>query len=145
MTFKRRDDDLVVETAGDELVIYDLRTDAVHCLDADASAIWRALETAGRTAAVASAASMDDDAATAVLAQLVERDLVVTGGDTRRDALRKLAVGAALTVPVVASIQVPEASAQASPLGCQGNGDCIPPLTCKQNPAPTGPKKICTP
>jgi hypothetical protein len=127
MTFKRRDGDLVVETAGDELVIYDLRTDAVHCLDAEASAVWRALDTEQETAAIAAASGLDDDVATAALVSLADRELVEFEGDTRRTAMRKVLVGAALAVPVIASIEAPAAYAAGTGVACTKN----PTDTCK--------------
>jgi hypothetical protein len=123
----QRTDDLVVETAGDEVVVYDLRDDRVHCLGATATRVWRAADGRG-TGELAAALDLPAGTVATTLAELADRDLLLGEGTTRRDSLRKVLVGAAVAVPLIATLEAPAAAQSGSslPLGapCQNNGQC---------------------
>src|SRR3954453_19999427 len=100
--YTARTDDLVVQELGDELLIYDKRTDVAHCLAPVAALTWRKCD--GRTpfedivSAVASIDAGDDPEALTIdaLAELKEKDLVdgaplAASALSRRQALRRLA------------------------------------------------------
>src|SRR4051812_45365746 len=99
--YTARTDDLVVQELGDELLIYDKRTDVAHCLAPAAAVTWRKCD--GKTpfeaivAEVAAISDADDAEAmtTEALSELLEKDLVhgqtSAGGVSRRQALRRLA------------------------------------------------------
>jgi hypothetical protein len=135
-----RTEDLVVQQFGNELLIYDRRTDVAHCLAETAALVWRACEggaTLDQLAAsvVGHTAADGETNALQALAALEEKGLLdeAGGGVSRRHALRKMAgVGAgALLAPLVVSAAVPKsAEAFGSPNTCG-------------SPAATGQQKKC--
>ena len=95
---RARRDDLEIQRMGDELVIYDLRSNEAHALDALAADVF--------------------DLADGSVHSLRDADLVL-GGLTRRDALRRAAavgavslVGAGMLKSVLAPVP---AAAQSAP------------------------------
>jgi hypothetical protein len=133
---RARTDELVVEELGDELLIYDLRTDAAHCLDAQAAAVWRACNGDASIADIAAAAGTTTDGAAHALRELAERDLVDAPLDhSRREAMKiGLTAGAVgVAIPIIRSIVAPTAAqAQSGCLpfgaGCTADSQC-----CSQN------------
>lgn len=154
-----RTDELVVEHAGDEVLIYDERTAAAHCLSTTAASVWRASD--GRTTVeeLSTKLQLDRETVVAALAQLEECELLDVpqlDGITRRDATMRLAkVGAAAAVvgPLISSIAAPTPALAASQaacllLGCTsscgaGNGGCKSIQCCCCNPG-AGSNKVCT-
>ena len=108
-----RTDELIVEEAEEELLIYDDRTAAAHCLSGPAAAVWR--ECDGQTSAtrIAAKLGLDRETVSLALAQLEQCELLEVPrleGMTRRDATFKLAkVGAAAAFagPLIYSIAAP--------------------------------------
>lgn len=120
---RARRDDLEIQRMGDELVIYDLRSNEAHALDALATDVFDLADGSRTVAEIAhllqerrSATTTDDVEAT--LASLRDADLVL-GGLTRRDALRRAAaVGAVSLVGagMLKSVLAPApAAAQSAP------------------------------
>ncbi len=130
---------LIVESLGNEVVVFDRRVNKAHILDPRAAAIWRAAE---------NGCSLDDvallmEATTAderrKIAQIAVADLASAGLVTsdvqalpRRQALRTLGRVAAL--PMVISILAPTPAAAASNLFpggfcTQGTDTCQTPIT----------------
>ena len=119
-----RSKDLVTETIGTEIVVYDGVTKDAHCLAPVASAVFAAAD--GKTsipqlAAIATEQLGEDvDVPTVelALAELEERGLLAATGSgiSRRDALRRGALvgGAALAAPMVVSLATPEYGAAGS-------------------------------
>src|SRR5215213_9223849 len=84
--------DLLVEEFGDELLIYDQRSDQAHCLTPAASRVWRACD--GSTSVQQLGSALDLDAATLAraLEELEACELLDYGpatGVTRREATTK--------------------------------------------------------
>jgi hypothetical protein len=127
-----RTDELVVEELGDELLIYDLRTDAAHSLDAQAAAVWRACDGAASPAEIAATTGIAGAGVDHALRELAERDLVEAPAEhSRREALKIGATAGAIgvAIPVVRSIVAPTAAQAQSgcvPDGgsCQTSTDC---------------------
>jgi hypothetical protein len=113
---------LIVERLPDgELLIYDRRTDAAHCLDADAARVW-----AGTTT------GLSVEQVRATRARLAELGLIEPAGANRRELLlggAKAAAVAAVAIPVIRTIAAPTA-AQASSLLPSGSG-CSSPAQCQ--------------
>jgi hypothetical protein len=138
-------DDVVVEALGDELLIYDRRTDVAHCVGSVATLVWRtcdggaSLDEIARQIVARGIASAGEDAievARAAVSELEDKGLleshgVGADGVSRRHALRQMAgVGAAAVVaPLVVSAAVPKsAAAFGSPPTCRTTGQtCTPP------------------
>jgi hypothetical protein len=167
-----RKDDLVVEDFGEEVLIYDQRTDQAHCLSRDAAMVWRVCDGNTSAAGLASALEMEPDTVSAAIDQLEAAGLLETlpvSGVTRREATIKMAKvgGAAAAAPMIYSILAPTpalASSQTFCLSlsctpgcsdptqccCQTTGGCG---TCHKNgcaccgpgnSTSTGENKICT-
>src|SRR5204863_2609891 len=104
---RARTAELVVEDVGDELLIYDLRSDEAHCLDPRAAAVWRACDGKAPVANIAAATGMAEDAVEQTLRELSALSLVEAPLDhSRRDAM-KLVLTAAAAIPAVRTIAVP--------------------------------------
>ena len=52
-----RSEELVIEELGDELLVYDERTQRAHCLSATAARVWRACDGKGRLTGSASSSA----------------------------------------------------------------------------------------
>lgn len=134
--YRARDEDLVVQELGNELLIYDRRTDVAHCLTETAASVWQAcgqgatLDQLADSLVARTDASLGsrEDAEAMVLraiGELEEKGLlagdVAPGNVSRRQALGRMAgVGAGVLVaPLVVSAAVPKtAEAFGSPLTC---------------------------
>jgi predicted transcriptional regulator len=131
MTNRTRTQDLVVEPAGDELVVYDLRTDAAHHLDAEVAAVFKQLDGTKSLPEVASALSLAQDRVEAIVLRLEDIDLTESSGATRRESLQKMAVagvGVAAIVAGVRTIAAPDAAQAAT--GLPLNANCTSGAQC---------------
>jgi Coenzyme PQQ synthesis protein D (PqqD) len=121
---------LVIQRLDDEVLVYDLERHRAHCLNVAAAAIWEQCD--GQTSVPEMAQRLQATIDPAVdeafvmhgLAQLSKRRLlqqrVARGADlSRREALRRFGVAAAIGLPVVASILAPTA---AEAVTCAGAG-----------------------
>jgi hypothetical protein len=135
-----RTDELVVEEAGDEVLVYDQQTAAAHCLTSQAAAVWRACDGQTTPAQIAVKLEFDPETVSRALEELERCELLQTfevpkaSGVTRREAtLRFAKVGAAAAAaPLIYSIAAPtpamaQSQAFCLALGCGaalGNGGC---------------------
>lgn len=133
---KARTENIVVQSAGDEVLIYDLMTNKAFCLNETATRVFSACD--GRTSFSDLKRRYEhftDDVINAALNELSRENLLTTEFDTRtsrRGLLHKAAL-AAIALPIVTAVAVP-ASAQALSCGqlnagCSGGG-CCPSLVC---------------
>ena len=134
---------LVVESIGQELVVYDKKNDTAHMLDHRAAAIWRAAEggcTMESLLPLVNAESAEQREALVQLAvtDLEQAGLLVTDAPVtmpRRSLMKTL--GAAAALPLVVSILAPAPAAAASNLAagasCNGADTCAGGRTCVQN------------
>ncbi len=131
-----RTDGLVVRTVGDETLVYDTRSHRAHCLNRTASDVFRLCDgtrTAreiGSSLAGAEADGCDEGTVTEALGLLAAADLLreapapsaATDRNSRREALRRVGLGAALLAPIVTSLVVPTPAEAAA--------TCIPQPAC---------------
>lgn len=118
-----RTQQLVIEALPDgEVLVYDLRTDQAHQLDADAARVW---QHAGDPEALG---DLTHEQIRVTLDRLEGLDLLESVS-SRRSVLRKAAVVAAIGVPVIRTITAPTA-AQAS-TGLADGQPCSSPLECQ--------------
>lgn len=115
---RARRDDLLVEDIMDELLIYDLRSEQAHCLNATAAAIWRAcdghtgVEALVAATSAAIGAPCDERVILLALEQLRERDLLdqlpasASALVSRRELMERLAVPM-LLLPLITTLSVP--------------------------------------
>lgn len=120
--------DLVTTGAGDELIVYDLRTHHIHHLNATAAAIWRLCDgrrtIAGLTRDAGHDLGAEVDAMTVRIAltrldqaALLDRPLPVRVRldlPTRRAFLRRAAGSGLIALPVIASMTAPAAAQMVS-------------------------------
>lgn len=136
-----RNDDLEIQELGDELLVYDRRTDVAHCLTPTATAVWRALGyraaldvVVARFGAEAVEATVDELAAKGLL-EAVDGIADAAPRISRRQAVRRLAVTAVAGATVVSVVAPPAAWALTCPASgsgikapsgcpCNGNGNC---------------------
>ena len=137
---RARREGLVVRELTDEVVVYDLRRHEAHCLNALAASVWRACdgntgvkEIAGRLG-LAPGPREAEALVWIALDRLADADLLE--GDprgfarSRRALLGRLSAAAALCLPVVTTLLVPEPAAAATcvPLSqpCSASSQCCP-------------------
>ena len=136
MNPEAREDGLLVQTVGDETIIYDQLHDRAHRLNRTAALVWRSCD--GRrtvrdltqTLHTETGAPPDEDLVVLALdrlnkSHLLREPFAPAGGDpvTRRDVVRKLAITGAMTllIPVVQSMVAPT-PAMAMSVGCAKRG-----------------------
>lgn len=126
-----REDGLVVREVADETLIYDLERHKAHCLNQSAAFVWRHCD--GRRSVPDITKLLEKELKTPVGDEVVwftlqrlekasllkeKLDRSTNGGRvTRRDAMKRMGLAAALAMPVIMSIRSPTA-AQA------GTGNC---------------------
>ena len=132
-----RRDGLVVRELPEEVLVYDLETHEVHCLNQTAAAIWRHCD--GETdpseitfrLAREFSTPVDEDMVWVALEDLGQRQLLEapvvrpTPGLSRADVVRRATlVGATLAVPAVFSAFAPTSSAAVCGQPCSGSIPC---------------------
>jgi hypothetical protein len=130
---------LVIRELGDETVVYDVERHVAHCLNRTAALVLRHADgrrsVADMATALASAcgSAVDEGVVRLTLQKLAEARLLEDGGGQaegtpplaspgRREALRRVGLGAALLAPVVTSLLVPTPAEAAA--------TCIPQTAC---------------
>lgn len=131
-----RTDNFVVRTVGDETLVYDTLSHRAHCLNRTASDVFRLCDGTRTVREIAASlagrgASADDEGTVGeALALLSAADLLrdacppdpATERPSRREALRRVGLGAALLAPIVTSLVVPTPAEAAA--------TCIPQAAC---------------
>jgi hypothetical protein len=122
-----RNDELVVEELGDELLVYDLARDRAHSLGAVAARVWRASDGETSVESLSADLELDDETVARAVLELRECHLLDTGpamndGVTRRDmGIRVAKLGAAAAaVPLIVSVAAPTAAQAVTEAFCQG-------------------------
>jgi len=124
-----RQADLHVEQVGDDLVVYDHRTQAAHALNAAAACVWEHCDGTRSPAEIAAELSMPESDVAEALSQLQAKALLasaetVVQPHTRRMTRRVLTKAAvAALVPAIVSIATPaSALVLSNPNGPPGDG-----------------------
>ena len=142
-----RTEEIIVEELDSDLIIYDTKSNRAHALNPLAARIWKHCDGQRTVSDLKDlfAAETPDNAVVNCLLQLKRLHLLnpgsIVSGDltalSRRQLLRKVAIGAAaaaVMVPMVTSILAPSAmataSCQAINATCTGGKPCCPPLVC---------------
>ena len=143
ITPQARTTGVVVEQLADEVLVYDLERDRAHCLNLAAARVWEKCD--GRRSVTEIAAEVGNEEVVWLAVEQLSRARLLeekikrpTTALSRRDVIKKIAVAAAIGVPVVTSIVAPTAShaANCRPAGqpcttaaqcCSGlcNGTCL--------------------
>jgi hypothetical protein len=118
---RSREDELLVETLEDELLICDLRADGVHVLNQTAARVWRACDGRRDLRALQEHCELDEDMVLFTLDCLRKCDLLEEPpGVSRRALIRKTAIvtaGLGAALPVIRSVALPTpAMAESGPM-----------------------------
>jgi hypothetical protein len=144
-TPRARSEAIVVERVADEVLVYDLRRDRAHCLNESAALVWEKCDGQATVEEIAREVGAGEEVVWMAVEELSRAGLMEGrvkraggGGVSRREMMKRVAVAAAIGVPVVTSIVAPTAShaANCRPAGqacttatqcCSGlcNGTCL--------------------
>lgn len=121
---KARTKGMVVKEVDDEVLVYDLERDKAHCLNLSAAAIWRLCD--GKTSVSELARLLGSETDSVIDTQFIllgledlrRNHLLETAqgwvvqatesrGMSRREAVRRIGLGAAIALPLVISITAP--------------------------------------
>lgn len=141
---RARKEGLLIERLPDEVLVYDLDRKKAHCLNGSAALIWNncdgktSVEGISRILQQQGHEKIDPDVVWLGLDQLTEARLMETrvvrpgakGKLSRRELVKR--IGLAVSIPLVASILAPTASAALSCVGknCVGNPGICGVCTC---------------
>jgi len=140
-----RTESLVIKEVEDEVLVYDLARDQAHCLNSSSATIWRLCNgkrsVAGLTAALEAETGTKSEAGVIWLgleelrrSHLLQEavwpeQMMSNKGMSRRDAVRRIGIGAAIALPIVMSITAPTAVQAAVSCGakckpCSTGSEC---------------------
>lgn len=138
-----RRDNLVVQEVKDEILIYDLDKAKAFCLNKTSALVWQACDgnksigEIGESVSRKLKSAVSEDVVWLALEQLKKENLLENGneivgrfaGVSRREAIRKIGLGSAVALPIIASLVVPTSTmAQASLLApgasCTADSQC---------------------
>ena len=147
---KARRAQLIVKELANETLVYDEQSHEAHCLNQTAAFVWRHCD--GRTSIAKMGRMLEKQARAEVPEQLVwaaieqlEKSHLLEAAVarplqmnalSRRELIRRLGIGAALSLPVVISIVAPTAAEAASTTcsdvggPCKVDTDCCAPARC---------------
>jgi len=147
-----RKERLVVEQMADEVLVYDLTAHKAHCLNLTAAVVWQNCNGKNDISQIARIASRDlqanvsEEVVLLALNQLEKFKLLEKKKEShfsipnisRREVMKRVGIVSAIALPVVASIIVPTAMANASCalVPCGVGGSCNAPCNCD---VPGGP------
>ncbi len=145
MTIKQpraRTERIIIKELQDEVLVYDMDRDKAHCLNLSAAAVWKKCDGFNTPAQIAnflraeSQANINEDFVWLALDQLARDHLLEEPLEwpaaiprlTRREAVRRIGIGAAIAIPLVTSILAPTPAQAAT---CLAKGaSCSSPLEC---------------
>lgn len=158
-----RQDNLLIQEIGSELVVYDQERDQAHTLNRTAAFVWRNCDGETTVAQLAALVAVelnvpaDEEVVWMALERLSRANLLASKVErpgravSRRELLRRMGVAsaAAVMLPMVTSLAAPTPAMAASPGAscgtegspCSSDRDCCAPLECFA--APGSSVKTC--
>lgn len=153
-----RQNDIVVQSVGDEILIYDLQNNKTFCLNESSALVWRLCDGTKPVSQIAAEFSrkfkteINEEFVWLALDGLKREKLLfseideenVFKGLSRREAIRKVGLASMVALPVVSALVAPTAAHAASAcvpyqtLGCAATSLCCTGLTCRNS-------KCCVP
>ena len=132
-------EELVIQRSGDELLIYDLRSNRAVCLNQTASLVWENCTGSQSISEIALKLSglldtpVDEELVVFALDQLANEGLLSDqsafysnySGESRRQVIKKLGFGSLVALPIVSAIIAPQAALAGSG-GCVNPGGALP-------------------
>ena len=143
-TFKplAKKENIVIQEAENEVLVYDLNTNQAHCLNSTAAFVWQACD--GKNSVDSISAALAEKSGKQVpqeiiwmaIEQLQQKDLVevapiVSEGTSRREALKKAGLAAMIALPIVASLAAPKSVMASTSCTCSTNADCLAQVGCQ--------------
>ncbi len=119
---RARKNGLVIQEAGDEVLVYDVNSNRAHCLNRTAAFVWKSCDGRNTVPEIAVllgkefANKVDEDLVWLAVDQLANESLLESGtgmersGLSRRDVIRKIGLAAAVSLPVVAMLSFPKSA-----------------------------------
>jgi hypothetical protein len=142
---RAREADLVVQEAGDEILVYDLLSNRAKCLNEPSAHIWRQCDgnRSAREIAREMTRNMKSDVSeeyvTFGLAELSKHKLIASGFEpsekvSRRDVIKRIGLTSVIALPIISSM--------VAPLAVHANSACVTGGTCTCS-SQTGQGTIC--
>ncbi|MGI8542089.1 MAG: PqqD family protein [Aridibacter sp.] len=137
-----RNKELVLQEAGDELMVYDLKTNKAICLNQTSAFIWqncdgnRDVPQLVKLIKKEFGSSVDEDFVWLAISQLKKENLIDNDvpdkfdGMSRREVIKRVGLGSLVALPIIASLTAPTAFAAASV--CNVGNPCTCTLTGRQ-------------
>ncbi len=135
---RARQDGLLVETVGEELLLYDQNSHTAHCLSPIAACVWRYCDGERDMTELAELAGASENLVADALYELREKDLVdaepqlmqsTVPGISRREAIgRVVGIGAAAAVTpliVSATAATPAMASSGEKIDCTKENRCV--------------------
>ncbi len=129
-----RSADLIIEELGEEVLVYDTKTDTGHSLSPEAAKVWRACDGTTSAERLSAKLGMEPEVVNGALEELSAcallevKPTIVADGSTRREVTLKLAkVGATVAAaPYILSVAAPTPAMAASVKFCNqfSSGNC---------------------
>lgn len=138
-----RKENLVIQEAADEVLVYDLASNKAHCLNPTAAFIWRSCDGAnsvdeiGQLLSSKSGSQIPAEMVWLAIDQLQEKELLSKGvslsenGQSRRDMIKKAGLGLVIALPVVASLVAPKSAMASTSCTCVTSSDCTAQPGCQ--------------
>lgn len=153
-----RKDGLVVQETPESVLVYDLETNKAHCLNETAAFIWKVCD--GQTSIAEITAlfadqtgkNVDENLVWLAIDQLNDNNLLTgsvtseLAGQSRREVIKKIGLGAVIALPIVASLTAPTSVLAAASCTCTAGNPvtCVTQTTCP-NTTNCNPAGICAP
>ncbi len=149
---KSKNDDLIVQSVGNELLIFNLKSNQAFSLNETTKTIYQACDGKTSFAELNYKYNYSDDLIFLALDQLKKNDLIEDSYQTRfsavsrRDVIRKIGFASIIALPVISAITVPTAALAGSnscaPI-CVNEGQdycvgCMGPTTATDYPVNSG-------
>jgi hypothetical protein len=144
-TFKplAKKENIVIQEAEGEVLVYDLNTNQAHCLNSTAAFVWQACDGSNSVGAISSALAeksgkqVPQEVVLMAIEQLREKDLVeaaalATHGTSRREVLKRAGLAAMIALPIVASLAAPTSVMASTSCTCSTDADCQAQAGCEQ-------------
>lgn len=117
---KARQEKIVIKQIADEVLVYDCARDKAHCLNPSAAAVWQRCDGQTTVSEIARLIATDSEPVNESIVWLALGELHRSHlleepqglpqamlGMSRREAVRRIGLGAAIALPLVASITAP--------------------------------------
>jgi hypothetical protein len=138
-----RFEDLVVQELKDEVLVCDLKSNQVFCLNQTAGEVWKLCDGKNNVKTISQIlsrklkADFSDEMVLFSLSELSKHDLLmnkvsneIIAGLTRREVIKHIGLSSMIALPLISSVVMPKAAQAASVTTCNNDGDCLSGAEC---------------